>query len=83
MKIIRDQSPYLFYVYGYYYRSGNEIYAMKEVNKKRVFKAVIHDKGWIEYKIIVQPNKILEKGKEIKRNVGLISKDEIESLIGD
>ena len=26
---------------------------------------------------------VLEKGKEIKRNVGLISKDEVESLIGD
>ena len=26
---------------------------------------------------------IFDKGKEIKRNVGLISKDEIESLIGD
>ena len=26
---------------------------------------------------------IFDKGKEIKRNVGLISKDEIEELIGD
>ena len=26
---------------------------------------------------------IFDKGKEIKRNVGLISKDEIESLMGD
>lgn len=26
---------------------------------------------------------VIEKGKEVKRNVGLISKDDIESLIGE
>ena len=26
---------------------------------------------------------VLDKGKEINRNVGLVSKDEVESLIGD
>jgi thioredoxin 1 len=26
---------------------------------------------------------VFEKGKEVKRNVGLISKDDIESLVGD
>jgi len=55
LKILRDQSPYLFKTYGYYYRSGNNFFAVKKVDKIRTFKAVIVHKGWLEYTITVQP----------------------------
>ena len=66
LKIIRDQSYYIYKKYGYYYRSGDNIYAMYQVNRLRTFKAIIHDKGWLEYKIIIQPCKIdsvIEEGQ--------------------
>ena len=39
---------------------------MYQVNRLRTFKAVINDKGWLEYKIIIQPCKIdsvIEEGQ--------------------
>ena len=53
LKIFRQLSRELFDNYGYYYRSGPTFFALKEVKIKLEFKADIHDKGLIEYHLIV------------------------------
>ena len=68
LKILRDQSTYIFKTYGYYYRSGNNIFAVKKINKIRTFKAVIVYKGMLEYTITFQPwsiGSIIKKGKNM------------------
>ena len=67
LKILRDQSPYLFKTYGYYYRSGNNIFAVKKIDEIRTFKAVIVYKGMLQYTIIFQPcaiGSIIRKGQK-------------------
>ena len=55
LKILRNKSYDLFETYGYYYRSGNNIYALKKIDNIRQFRSLIVHKGWLEYKIIFQP----------------------------
>ena len=66
LKILRQVSPKLFKTYGYYYRSGNSFFAVRRYEKDRVFKEVIHYKGWIEYTITVKAvsrDTVIEAGK--------------------
>ena len=67
LKILRDQSSYLFKTYGYYYRSGNQIFSTKKVGEEKHFKAVIVNKGMLQYTITVQPwsiGSIIKAGKK-------------------
>ena len=66
LKILREASPKLFKIYGYYYRSGNSFFAVRCVQKYNEFKVVIHHRGWLEYTISVQATPkatTIEKGK--------------------
>ena len=57
LKILREASPDLFNVFGYYYRSGNSFFAVKKVEEeKKIFRTVIVHKNWIQYTIIVKPS---------------------------
>ena len=56
LKILREASPELFKTYGYYQRSGNSFFGVRKIQKEKIFKALIVHRGWIEYKIIVQPS---------------------------
>ncbi len=38
LKILREVSPKLFNIYGYYYRSGNSFFALKMVEKEKILK---------------------------------------------
>ena len=67
LKILREASPMLFRTYGYYYRSGNSFFAVRRIEKDKVFKSLIVHKGWIEYTIRVQAtprSTTIEKGKK-------------------
>lgn len=67
LKILRQASPYLFKTYGYYYRSGNSLFALKYYKHDKFFKEVIHHFGWIEYTITVKaPSRgtVIETGKK-------------------
>ena len=55
LKILREASPDLFDIYGYYYRSGNSLFAVKKVEEeKKIFRSVIVHRDWIQYTIIVK-----------------------------
>ena len=50
-KILKRASSQLFQKYGYYYKSGNTIFATKEINTINNFKISIIQNGKIEYEI--------------------------------
>ena len=64
LKILRETSPEIFKKYGYYYRSGNSFFAVRKVNKKNIFKVVIHDSRWLQYIVTVEPFAKISKIKE-------------------
>ena len=85
LKILREASPELFKTYGYYYRSGNSFFALKCVEKEKIFKVVIHHKGWIQYTIfikdtprvtVIEKDRIMNKDKDKLKN-NTIDKDKI------
>ena len=41
LKILRQVSPALFKKYGYYYRSGNSLFAVRKIKEKKIFKSLI------------------------------------------
>ena len=67
LKIIRQTSPEIFKDYGYYYRSGNNIYAVKNVKEEKRYKVVVVYKGWLQYTVTIK-NSVnsskIEKGQK-------------------
>ena len=62
LKILRETSPKLFKNYGHYYRSGNSIFALEKVKKKKRFRTVIAYKNMIQYTLKVKPTRKKEEG---------------------
>ena len=66
LKILQQVSPALFKKYGYYYRSGNSLFAVRKIKEKKIFKSLIVHKGMIQYSIIIEPtprSSIIKEGQ--------------------
>ena len=61
LKILRQASKEIFNLYGYYYRSGDSIYAIKNVKEDKEFNVNIIDKGKLQYLLKIKSYKRFSK----------------------